>query len=444
MINRKILAAFAAPCLGLAFHAPLHAQPLKEAVELTLRTSPDVLATGKRRLSIDQEIAQARGGYLPRIDLSLGYGRERSDNPITRNAGLGNVSLTRREAGVTLSQMLFDGFAVKSEVERHTARADSAAFRVFGAAEDTALKVAEAYLEVLRRQELLQLTKDNLVVHQRTYDQIKLRAESGVGRKADMEQIQARLALSRANVIAAGANLRDAETTFHRVVGQMPQALAKPAAPDQALPKDVKGALDMALAAHPILKSAMTDVEAAQAQHRAARSQLSPRLDLELGATNHNNLDGVSGKNADATAMLRLRYNLFRGGSDQARVSETAHAIDEATEISNRTMRQVDESVRLSWNAYVSAHERLDPLKQHAASMDATREAYGKQFNIGQRTLLDLLDAENEYFTASSNYVTGQYVELFGKYRVLASSGKLLESLQVALPPEAQVGKKGN
>ena len=137
----------------MALSAPLKAQPLKDAVEQTLQTSPDVLSTAHRRLSIDQEIKQARGGYFPKIDLNLGYGRERTDNPTTRATApeFGAVSLNRREAGITLNQMLFDGFFVKSEVERHTARADSAAFGVLGASENTALKVVDAYMEVLRR-----------------------------------------------------------------------------------------------------------------------------------------------------------------------------------------------------------------------------------------------------------------------------------------------------
>lgn len=448
MKNRKILAALGISCLGLALSAPLKAQPLKDAVEQTLQTSPDVLSTAHRRLSIDQEIKQARGGYFPKIDLNLGYGRERTDSPTTRVTDPNGVSLNRREAGITLNQMLFDGFFVKSEVARHTARADSAAYGVLGAAENTALKVVEAYLEVLRRRDLLDvLVKDNLVVHQRTYDQIKLRSESGVGRKADNDQGLARLALAQANVMAAESNAREAEITFQRVVGKMPQNLTKPGAPDQAMPKDLKSAIEIAMASHPILKSAMMDVEAAQAQHRSARSLHSPRLDFELGYNDNNNISGLRGDSESTIAMLRMRYNLFRGGSDEARVGQTASAINEATEISHKTMREVEESIRLSWNAYTSAHERLAPLKQHAEAMEATREAYTKQFNVGQRTLLDMLDSENEHFTARSNYITGQYVELFGKYRVLASTGKLLESLKIAPPAEATVAsadKKSN
>jgi adhesin transport system outer membrane protein len=109
----------------------------------------------------------------------------------------------------------------------------------------------------------------------------------------------------------------------------------------------------------------------------------------------------------------------------------------EATQVSNRVRRQVEQSTKMSWNAYTTASERLTPLKEFATASEATREAYGKQFNLGQRTLLDLLDSENEYYTARTSYVTGQYTQLFASYRLLQNEGRLLESLGVPLPEEA-------
>ena len=135
--------------------------------------------------------------------------------------------------------------------------------------------------------------------------------------------------------------------------------------------------------------------------------------------------------------MLRMRYNLFKGGSDMARVNETNHLTNEAREVANRTRRQVDESARLSWNAYYSANERLPSLQEHATMSAATRDSYAKQFNLGQRTLLDLLDSENESFTAQSNFINASYLESFSRFRVLADMGQLLNYLGVQPPAEA-------
>jgi adhesin transport system outer membrane protein len=425
--------------LGLVFGIPAHGQSLKAAVERTMESNPDILIDASRRLSLDQAVKGARGAYLPRADLALGGGREWSDNATTRALGLpGDRALNRTEASLTLTQMLFDGFAVKSEVERNQARVESAANRLAGTSEQVALQAVEAYLEVLRHRDLVQLTRENSGIHQRTFDQIKIRSDSGVGRRADLDQINARLGLAKANLAAAEANLRDAEINFQRIVGAAPVNLGMPEAPPvAAFPGSGEEAIRMALEGHPVLKSAQADVEAAAAQARSAKSTLYPHFDLQVGATRNRNIDGLEGSSNDQFAMVRMRYNLFNGGIDQARINETAQQSSEARQILERTRRQVAQSTRLSWNAMTSVQERLPALRQHAESSAATRDAYTKQFSIGQRTLLDMLDAENETFTAASNYISGQYLETFARYRVLADLGQLLGALGVAPREEA-------
>ena len=421
--------------VGALTSMPATAQSLTEAVDQTIRTNPDVLIDANRRLSIDEVVNQAKGGYRPKIDLSLGIGREWSENTSTRP---GSDNLTRRESALTLSQMLYDGFGTRSEVERHTARVESAAHKLAGTSEQVGLRAVETYLEVLRRQELLALTQANLSAHERTFEQIKLRADSGVGRKADLEQAQARLALSQANLASAQANLREASINYQRVVGNQPLDLSRPAIPE-GLPASMDDAVQTAVANHPILRSARADIEATHAQTRAAESLLQPRVDLELGTSWNDNLDGVDYKNNDAHAMLRMRWNLYHGGSDKARIAETRIQTLEATEVMNRTQREVEESTRLSWNALETSLDRLPKLKAHAESTELTRDAYGKQFNIGQRTLLDLLDSENELYTARSNYVDGQFIEMFARYRLLADEGRLIETLGVTPREETKL-----
>src|SRR4029077_17243695 len=109
----------------------------------------------------------------------------------------------------------------------------------------------------------------------------------------------------------------------------------------------------------------------------------------------------------------------------------------ESDEALNRSRRQVEESLALAYNANLTARDQLEVLKQYVDSSAATREAYAKQFSIGQRTLLDLLNAENEYFSARFSYITGQYAELASTFRIYAGMGQLLTTLQIALPVEA-------
>lgn len=429
--------------LGLAWMPlPVAAQTLQAAVEQTLTSNPEVLIDIERRLSVDHALLQARGAYLPKMEVMLGQGRENKDN-VTTLASYGRAMGQRRsDQSLTLTQMLFDGFATSSEIDRNQARVDSAAHKVFATAEQVALKAAEAYLEVLRQIEVLALTRDNLDAHQRTNDQVKLRISTGVHRKSDQDQIDARLALTRSNLTAAEANLEVAKINYKLVVGQLPGSLIRPKSPDESLlPATPDQATVAAIESNRLLKSAKADMAAADAQHKAAHAAMYPRLDLEVGSTRSNFNTSVDATHDNSTyAMLRLRYSLYKGGADMARIEETRHMALEAAEIRNRAERQLEQSVRLSWNAYRSARDRLPNLRQHAEFSHLTREAYRKQFALGLRTLLDLLDTENEFYTASTNHINGQYVELFSRFRLLADLGLLLDAIGVKPPAESASG----
>ncbi len=404
--------------LGLAWYAaaPAYAESLQEAVVQTLQTNPDVLIDVARRLSTAEGLNQAKGGYAPRVELSYGVGHQYSDNIETVATYGGPIGQRRYDRSLTLSQMLFDGFATANDVDRNVARIDSAANKLAATSEQVALRAIEAYLEVLRNQELLALTEDNVAVHQRTYDQIKLRVASGVGRRADQDQIEARIALARSNLTAAQGNLEVAEINYRLVVGSKPQAPVKPEPPDRNLmPPSPDDAIKKAFANSRVLRSARADIDAATAQYESAKSVMFPKIDLELSSANNTLVSPVDVMpDLNRSAMVKLHYTIFKGNIDASHIAEARYQVQEAQEVLRRSERQVEQSVRLSWNAYSSARERLPFLAKHAESAQLTRDAYAKQFSMGQRTLLDLLDTENEAFTASSNYLNGQYVELLG------------------------------
>jgi adhesin transport system outer membrane protein len=416
---------------------PAGAQSLQEAIEKALMTNPEVLATTHHRQAADQGLKQAQAGYWPRLDVDAAIGKERRDDVETRLLGVSRTTFTHSTANVTLSQMLFDGFAVKSEVARQSARIDSSAYGVSATAEDVALRVVGAYLEVLRREETTAVAEDNVESHLHIYDAIKLRSDRGVGRRADLYQAESRLALARDNLRSEQSSLKDAEVAYARVVGMPPAALAKPAAPQSELPPTEQLALDMALASHPSLAGAEADVAQARAQYDVAKSALWPRLDLELGTSNDR--DGVLGPTNDRRVMLRIRFNIFQGGADKARIGEAHAQIWEAEDVRDRTRLEIQQNVSLAFNAYLTARDRIVVLKQYVDSSAATREAYLLQYGIAQRSLLDLLDAENEYYSARIAYIGGQYAELAGAYRIFASMGQLLDTLHLARPPEASL-----
>ena len=415
------------------------AETLQDAIQYTVNENPEIQSAKSERLAVEQEISQVKAGYFPTVDIAVGAGWERSFNSSTKADGSESKSLGRDEASIQVRQMIYDGFATASEVNRQTARTNSRAYTVFGQAEITALNAVEAYINVLRREELLALAEENLALHQSTNEQITSRSNRGVGRKADVEQSTGRLSLAQKNVLSEIGNLKDAQTAYLRIVGRLPYELEPVSSPGDALPATFDQAVDSAIANHPILKSANSDIKSAIAQHATAKTAFLPRVDLELSATHNKDIDGIEEVNEDASAMVRLRYNLYNGGKDAARRKETAQLINQAKSIRDNTYRQAVESMRLSWIAHQTVQNQMAFFESHRDSSIKSNEAYQKQFNIGRRSLLDLLDSANEMFVAKSAYANAKYDELFSQFRILASAGALNNYLNVTLPEETAI-----
>lgn len=421
--------------------APLaFSETLAEAVEHALLRFPDFRATLATRRAADEQLVQARGGLYPQVELALGRGREESDSNVTRPLGF-KPTLSRQEASLSASQLIFDGGAVGGQVRRFSERADGASFQVASAAENVALRVAQAYLEVMRLRSQVAFAEENVAVHDRTVRQVELLAERGAGRRSDAQQAVARLALAQSTLTQQRGQLAQAESGYRHLVGHAPGAMRTPAA-GPVLPSDIEAAVQNALASHPAVLAAERELSAAQADRDSARARgFIPRVDLEVGGTKNRDLDGVIGPNEDRFAMLRLRSNLFRGGTDAARVREAQARIDEATAGVQRARNDVERDLRQAWEGLVASRERIPQLETHAGVSAQVVQAYRAQFSIGQRSLLDVLNAENELYSARGNALNGLLGVSADEMRVLATMGKLVMALGLAVPGREQPGE---
>ena len=405
--------------------AAVSAQTLQEAMQRALEVHPEVSAGVNSRLSADANLQAAKGGYLPSVDLLGGYGREGTDSPGSRTDEHGFKTLTRGESSVRLQQMIFDGFATSSEVGRQRATVNSRAYSLLGTAERTGLDVVNAYLNVLKRQELVRLAQENL------------RSQQGVGRMADLDQAEARLAQARNNLLTEEVNVNDAQVNYLSLVGNAPEGLSAPVGLVGELPESVEQARRQMIEDNPLLRSAEADVQATEQQYQAAKSAFYPRFDAELSRSADNNLDGDPGHNNDWQAMLRMRYNLFAGGSNKADLEAKSYQINEAMDIRNNALRVLNEDLGLAWNAWDNARAQLPIAEEYVDYSSKVRTSYQKQFTLGERSLLDLLDSENELFTAQRRLQEVKFIELFTQYRIKATMGTLLKSQGVVAPMAA-------
>lgn len=422
--------------LSLLLLKSANATTLEQAVKDAILWHPDVSASSNRRYSAEQDLRAARGGYYPSVELSAGTGWERTDNSTTRAEGYHRRDLQRNESSISVTQNLFSGFATRSEVARQTATVNSRAWTVLDTSETTALTAIQAYLDVLRGRQMVLLAEDNLKNHERIFDQITLRTEQGVGRQADYEQAEARLAQARNNLLTEQTNLDDSLANYQSVVGKEADGLTLPA--KSAIPDSLEAARKVMLQNSPLLKQADEDVEATRQQYEAAKSRFYPSVNLEVARTMDDNIDGTRGHNQEWQAMVRMSYNLYNGGSDKAALMSDAYKMKEAQDVKNNALRQLNEELRLSWNALQNAEKQVPIAKDYADRSKTVRTAYQEQFSLGDRSLLDMLDSENEVFTAQRRYVELQFIEMFTTYRINARTGTLLKTLNIQPPSSAQ------
>jgi len=435
-------------CCALLLPSAINAQSLEQAVAYTFDTHPELRVAYLRFKVSEKQIEQAKSGYLPTIDVTAGLGYEYTNSPATRRQGAVSggktTDLTRREVGVNLKQEIFSGFHTESEVNRTSSAAKAEQWRLQSIAEDLALEVSKVYTDLIKAEQLVALAELNLATHQEIYEQIKQRTDSGFSSSADLSQINGRLAKAHSNLIAAKNNYLDSEVIFYRVTKQRPKNLVTPFPDAYLLPQTEGEGLEIALTNHPVIKSASRDIDAARAQHDSAKSAYLPKVSFEINANFNDNLDGedgrsligadVSGKNNDVVAMLRVSYNLFSGGKDEAYAKETAYKINEAKELNSNVHRQVTEGFILSWNAFEQLNLQKKYIKMHVISSKDTQSDYKEQFKVGQRSLLDLLDTENELYQARQDFLNAEFTEISAQYRILHAMGRLVEALRITRP----------
>ncbi|MBF0124130.1 MAG: TolC family outer membrane protein [Magnetococcales bacterium] len=409
---------------------PLWAQTLSEAVGKAVQTNPELLAAQQNKAAVEQQIGQARAGYLPTVDVNGGYGREYSNNTTTRATTPDGMTLNRREATVTATQLLFDGFATSHAVDKAEQAALAAQHNQQKTLETVMQSVSDVYLDNYKQEQLLELVKDNVVLHQRILEKIKQKFESGAGTEADVQQTETRWALMSSNQVAIDTAYKNAVTRFIRVVGEAPKGLSLPQVKTALLPKDANSAVEVALKQHPAILAAQADLSAAKADYDATYAAFMPRFNLELSALNNADVSGTVGDGKGMAAMLRMNYNLLRGGADLAKQRESSHRVSASQEMLDQMQRLVQEGARVAWDNLEMSRNRITHLKQHVDISRKVADSYHQQFKMGKRTLLDVLNSETELFTARSSLTSEELNYLTNFYRLLGSTGQISKAFE--------------
>ncbi|NJC87944.1 MAG: TolC family outer membrane protein [Desulfuromonas sp.] len=410
-----------------------------DSVVAALSYNPRLKVLQTNHEAIGFELDRAKGGYFPRVDISAGYGTEAHSDELTRRGspGLGIGEGTnyhfypRGEAAIQMSQLLYDGWETASRVGVEEAKLESAKLRVFDNAEAIALDAIIAHLEVYRQRVLYGLAEKNVRDHEEILSMLDERQKAGAGSIADVTQTQGRLARAKASLAETRGTMKGAEANYQRVVGKLAGDVEYFTVPANLMPKSIEELVQAVEANNPKVNALQYNVKEAEERIELSNSNFQPKVDIELSSTYQDQVESSTTYEHNNQAMVRMRWNLINGWSDVAdRKAAISRKFQAANSMDDQRVQVVEEAMK-TWAQLQANREQVVDFGDATNQSQKTLESYMKQFTVGQRTLLDVLDARNELFQSSGLLVTAKVNEVIAAERLLALEGKLNESLQL-------------
>ncbi|MFA9201495.1 MAG: TolC family outer membrane protein [Cypionkella sp.] len=416
---------------------------LVTAIATAVSTNPEVNQAVRNREAIEFERRQAQGLMLPQVWVEGSAGVRRLENASRRALNIADEVLYPLEGGIRTEQALFDGGSRSSEIKRQAARTDGAAFRVLERSQFVALQVARHYLDYLLQQRVVAVADDNVAFHEKLATDLAEGVRNGSISIADQQQAEERLQAARGRLTEARQDLTDTASVFRTLTGlDIDPSATMPPAVSAQLPATLAEAVDLARSANPRIREAQADLDAAYALVRKAQADLLPTISLEARARAGDDIDGFRGRSTDLNAGAVMRWNVFSGGINQARVNEARKRESEARYRLEQMTREAEEDMRVAWSASQSQAELLEQTERQSEISDDLLVSYREQFNVGRRSLLDVLDAQHTRQNVQVRTETARFARLFAEYKILAAASRLLEAVGVAPPAAATAGER--
>ncbi len=417
--------------IGLFSSASLFGLTLKESVVDTLNNNPIVKERLRNYRATREDLKIAESEYYPKVDFRAAVGYNSAGNLYDH---VRDIDYTNYETALTLTQNLFNGFGTMYKVDYEEARILAAAYHYIEKSNDIAFRMVNSYIEVLRAKDLLLVAQDNIKIVDTIYNKVEDLYKSGLTTESEVKKIRSALSLAHSNLIVAENNLMDKKFGIKKVLGRMPDinSMKTPNLNGVVLPDSLEKAASYAIMHNPSLLVSKYNIKSAQALLKHKKKNFYPKIDLEVSQRyydSHIDTNGFDQPDDRFRARITFNYNLFNGGADSADVQKSASKINQEVEIQRDLKRQVIEGMDLSWSAYEMLNRQLKDLRDYKKYSQETLKLYEQEYDLGRRTLLDLLSAQNDLIASRKQIVTAKYDYLFAKYRILDAMGTMVSTI---------------
>ena len=422
MAFRRV-AAFVAFAVVAAFFVRAEAETLTDALSQAYSSNPTLLSARAALRATDETVPQAKSGWRPTVELngSAGLAQRKSTGPTALNR---EQDLTPRTYGLEVTQPLYRGGRTVSATEEAEATVLSTRARLLSTEQTVLLRAVTAYIDVLRDAARVQLTRNNEAVLQRQLEATNDRFEVGEVTRTDVAQAQARRAGAQAARVAAEGDLAQSRATYQEVIGSSAGTLeAAPPLPD--LPQSQEDAISLGLDQNPDVISARYNEQAAEHAVRTAFGLLLPTVNL-VGALDRS--DETSARNTDsrnASLTAQLNVPLYQSGSVHSQVREAKERRSQARVDVEVAERDVTEQVTQAWEVLVSSRSQIAARQEEVRANQIALEGVRQEAEVGSRTTLDVLDAEQELLDSQVALVVAERDEYVAGFQLLAAIGGL-------------------
>ena len=408
-----------------------------DAISQAVQTNPGVGEAAANRRATEAELRQQQSTLLPQVRVEAKAGRLTFDFPDAIVPPQGNTRwLNGREASVFARQLVFDGFTSINEIWRQTARVDAAAYRVRERTELIALDAAEAYIDVVRYSRLIAIAEENVAAHRKILANVDARFQGGRAGEGDLEQIRERVEAALAALAQFRQFYDEARGKFRKAVGIEPYNLRVPGRL-HGLPKSKDQSLAVTLRHNPTIPAAESDKDAAKYAFHATAGAFVPTVTLEGRALWGDNTGATFGQRTDMSGMVVATWDIFRGGQIHGGVPRPRSAI-KSRRCAMRGCSVMPSDRYKAWAARTLTSDRITALIRQIAADRKVIVAYQKEYELGQRSLIDLLNAQNQLFNGLVSLESTRSVAVFADYQLLAAMGELLVYLKEPHPIDSE------
>jgi outer membrane protein len=434
-ISRHLLAGGLASAIASIPLQAAYSETLESALARAYGSNPTLNAQRSLVRATDENVPRAKAGFRPRVNATADVqGTLTESNPDNRAA----TTTRSGSQGVALQvdQLLFNGFRTVNSVRQAESSVLSARETLRNNEQNVLFDAASAYMNVLRDTAILNLQRNNVEVIEEQLRQTQDRFNVGEVTRTDVAQAEARLAGARSQASLAEANLRTSIARYRQVIGVEPRQLAPGRPLDRLLPRSLEGALQIAFDEHPAIIAALHGVDVAELQVRIVEGELAPTLALRGVASYRNtNASGgiggaigggvTSGEVTSGSLVASLTVPIYEGGEVYARTRQSKETVGQRRLEADSIRDQVRAAVISSWGQLEAARAQIVAAQAQVEAAETALNGVREEARVGQRTTLDVLNAQQELLNARVNLITAQRDRVVASYAVVQASGRL-------------------